>query len=322
VRVPQVQAALAHPEGGEAPRELQGTLSLTLPGELRVTQVGSALGCSFRFVLEDLLGIRALPEIEAGLDPRERGQKLHEVLARFVKMADYTMPPAGEAEALMRKAAQEVLGPAAADVHWQAEWHRWFGDEHTPGLLPAWLDRERERLALGWRWLGVEVAFQGLARPGWPFTLRGRLDRLDFHPETGELVVWDYKTGNIPNGVQVFEKCQEFQLPGYLWAVREGHTPVALEEVNLFCAGFICLKSSREDHLQHQDFSGKKDRWAEVMETWEGDVRNLGELLLAGDLRPAPRPAPTRRDDGACRYCNFALMCGVSREPEDEEGEA
>jgi RecB family exonuclease len=322
VRVPQVQAALSNPEGGEAPRELQGTLTLALPGELRVTQVGRALGCRFSFVLEDLLGIRALPEIEAGLDPRERGQKLHEVLARFVKMADYILPPAGEAEALMRKAALEVLGPSAADVHWQAEWHRWFGDKQTPGLLPAWLARERERLAQGWRWLGVEVAFQGLARPGWPFTLRGRLDRLDFHPETGELVVWDYKTGRIPNGAQVFEKREEFQLPGYLWAVREGHTPVDLGEVSLFCAGFIGLKSSREDHLQHQDFSGKKDRWAEVMETWEEDVRLLGKLLVAGDLRPAPRPAPTRRDDGACRYCNLALICGVNRETGDEEVEA
>jgi ATP-dependent helicase/nuclease subunit B len=319
VRVPFVQAALAHPEGGEAPRELQGTLTLALPQELRVTQVGNALGCRFRFVLQNLLGLRELPEIESGLDPRERGQKLHEVLARFVKMAAPELPPPAEAEALLRQAAQEVLGTAAADVHWQAEWHRWFGDEATPGLLPAWLARERERLAQGWRWLGAEVAFRGLTRPGWPFTLRGRLDRLDFHPETGELIVWDYKTGAIPSGAQVFEKGEEFQLPGYLWAVREGHTPVDLGEVNLLCAGFISLKSSREDHLQHQDFSGNKDRWAEVLSAWEEDVRLLGELLTAGDLRPAPCPAPTRRDDGACRYCNFELICGVNLEPGDEE---
>jgi ATP-dependent helicase/nuclease subunit B len=321
VRVSFVQEALAHPEGGEAPRELQGTLTLTLPEELRITQVGSALSCRFRFVLEDLLSIRELPEIEAGLDPRERGQKLHEVLARFVNLAGPELPPAAEAEALLRQAAHEVLGPATADVHWQAEWHRWFGDDQTPGLLPAWLARERERLAQGWRWLGAEVAFRGLARPGWPFTLRGRLDRLDFHPETGELLVWDYKTGAIPSGVRVFEKGEEFQLPGYLWAVQEGHTSVALEEVEALCAGFICLKSSREDQLQHQDFSGKKGSWADVLTAWEEEVRLLGELLVAGDVRPAPRPAPTRRDDGACHYCSFEMICGVDRESGDEEVE-
>ena len=144
----------------------------------------------------------------------------------------------------MRQAAREVLDPATADVHWQAEWHRWFGDEFTPGLLPAWLNLERQRLAQGWRWRGVEVAFAGLARPGWPFTLKGRLDRLDFHPETGELIVWDYKTGTIPNGAQVFERREESQLPGYLWAVREGHTDVDLGKVEVLTAGFIGLKSS------------------------------------------------------------------------------
>jgi RecB family exonuclease len=136
-----------------------------------------------RFVLEDLWGIRPLPEIESGLDPLERGLKLHQVLARFVEMAGHDLPPGEEAEKLLQQAARQVLGPALDDVHWQAEWRRWFGDQETPGLLPAWLALERERLAEGWRWLGAEVAFQGLTRPGWPFTLRGRLDRLDFHPE-------------------------------------------------------------------------------------------------------------------------------------------
>ena len=319
MRVPLVRAALLNPAGGEAPKELQGRLDLTVPGELRITQVGKALTCACRFVLEDLLGIQELPEIEAGLNPRERGMMLHRVLARFLEKTGLTLPPPGKDLDLLRQAAREVLDPATADVHWQAEWHRWFGDEFTPGLLPAWLNLERQRLAQGWRWLGVEVAFAGLARPGWPFTLKGRLDRLDFHPETGELIVWDYKTGTIPNGAQVFERREESQLPGYLWAVREGHTDVDLGKVEVLTAGFIGLKSSREDHLQHQDYPGRKDLWAEVMETWEDEVARLGELLAAGDVRPAPRPAPTRRNDGACRFCPYPLICSIS--PVDEDGE-
>ena len=321
MRVPAVQAALSRPEGSLAPRELQGTISLALPAELLITQVGKALGCRCRFVLEDLLGLRSLAEIESGLDPRERGSKLHQVLARFVKTAGFNLPPEEEALALLRQAARDVLGPETADVHWQAEWRRWFGDEDTPGLLTAWLARERERLAQGWRWLDAEVAFEGLARPGWPFTLRGRLDRLDFHPEQGELIVWDYKTGTLPNGAQVFDRREEFQLPGYLWAVREGCVTVEAAAVKVLCAGFIGLKSTREDHLLHQDFAGNKDRWAEVLSAWEEDVRVLGELLTAGDVRPAPRPGPTRPDEGACRYCNLVLVCGISRKPRDEEAE-
>jgi RecB family exonuclease len=322
VRVPAVQAALAHPEGGETPPELQGALSLTLPKELRVTQLGTALSCPLRFVLQEVLGLKELPEIEAGLDPRERGQKLHEVLAYFVKEAGYTLPPGEEAEALLLAAGRQVLGPLVHDLHWQAEWRRWFGDEDTPGLLPAWLGLERERQAQGWRWRGVEVAFAGLNRPGWPFTLRGRLDRLDFHPETGELMVWDYKTGKIPSGAQVFDRKEEFQLPAYLCAVREGHADPGVGEVAALCAGFIGLKSSREDHLQHQDFAGKKDLWDEVVNAWEEDVRLLGEILLAGDIRPTPRPAPGKRDEGACRFCPFPLICHYKPVADGDEDEA
>ncbi len=322
LRAPGVRAALARPVAEEAPRELWGTLSLSLPAELRVTQVGTALGCRFRFVLEELLGIRELPEIETGLDPRERGGKVHQVLARFVEMAEYRLPPGDKAEALLREAARQVLNPETADPHWQAEWRRWFGDEDTPGLLLAWLDRERERVAQGWRWVGVEETFQGLSRPGWPFTLKGRLDRLDFHPEAGELIVWDYKTGEIPNSAQVFERLEEFQLPAYLWAVREGHTQADLKAAAVMSAGFIGLKSTREDHLKHEDFGGKKDRWDDVLTAWEEKVRGLGERLVAGDVRPAPHPAPKGRNRGACSYCPYPLICSYQEEAGDEEGES
>jgi len=319
-RISPVQAALTQPEGGEGPQELQGTLVLSLPPDLRITQVGKALGCPLRFVLEDLLGIKELPEIEAGLDPRERGEKLHKILAKFVELAHYEFPPGDAAEALLQEAARTVLGDVSEDVHWQAERRRWFGDQDTPGLLPAWLALERERLEQGWRWLGVEMNFQGLARPGWPFTLKGRLDRLDIHPQQGELIIWDYKTGNIPNAVQVFDRQEEFQLPGYLCALREGHVEINLTDIAKMSAGFICLKSS-EKHLRHQDFAAQKDRWADLLLAWEEDVRRLGELLRTGNLRPAPRPAPKRRDDGACLFCPCILVCHYQRETADQEDE-
>ena len=95
MRVPLVRAALLNPAGGEAPKVLQGRLDLTVPGELRITQVGKALTCACRFVLEDLLGIQELPEIEAGLNPRERGMMLHRVLARFLSEDRPDPAPAG-----------------------------------------------------------------------------------------------------------------------------------------------------------------------------------------------------------------------------------
>ena len=164
------------------------------------------------------------------------------------------------------------------------------------------------------------MGFRGLARPGWPFTLKGRLDRLDFHPRDGQLIIWDYKTGNIPTAARVFDHREEFQLPGYLCAVREGQVEIDETDIVGMGAGFICLKSS-EKHLRHQDFAGHQDRWADLLVDWEEDVRRLGELLRAGHFRPAPRPAPKRRDEGACRYCRCILVCHYQHQAADQEDE-
>lgn len=318
LRAPAVKAALTQPEPAGQPGPLAGCLKIACPQELKVTQLATGLSCLMRFVLEEIWGLQALPDIDSGLDPRERGQKLHEVLARFVKEVQFCLPPEEEALSLLKEVARQVLGPEGASPDWEAEWRRWFGDELTPGLLPAWLRREQERHAQGWRWLAVEAAFQGLTRPGWPFTIRGRLDRVDGHPEEG-LMVWDYKTGELPKAVEVFDKKVEFQLPAYLWAVREGRVKPDWARATALAAGFIGLKSPRDNHLQHQDFAGKKETWPEVLTAWEEEVRRLGERLLAGDLAPNPRPAPVKSREGACTFCPFSLLCGYEGEPEDVE---
>ena len=80
------------------------------------------------------------------------------------------------------------------------------------------------RAGAGRTWRGASGTSKG---QGWPFTLKGRLDRLDYHPENGDLIVWDYKTGEIPGAKKVFEEREEFQLPGYLLAVKQGRVEVA-----------------------------------------------------------------------------------------------
>ena len=47
--------------------------------------------------------------------------------------------------------------------------------------------------------------------------------------------------------------------------------------------------------------------------------RAWGSSWPRGTCAQRPAPAPTRRDDGACRFCPYALICNVS--PVDEDGE-
>jgi RecB family exonuclease len=324
LRSPAVRAVFQRTESPVSPRYADQPLPLPLPAQISLSQIGTALGCPCRYLLAHVLKIRELPEIEAGLDPRERGQLLHAVLARFVTDFKEILDPEQiwdqpRARELLREVARQVLAPLAFDLHWQAEEDRWLGET---GLLWEWLRLEWERFESGWRWLDTEVAFQDLQGPEWPFTLKGRIDRLDYHPEHGDLVVWDYKSGEIPKKQKVLEDIEEPQLPCYLLAVQHGRLPVQPEAAGLR-AGFIGLKSPRPQHLKHEDFNATPEKWQAAARAFAERVAALGRRLAAGDFRPDPNPAPEGKNQGVCQYCLYSLICGFIPETAsaDEEEE-
>jgi RecB family exonuclease len=320
LRSPAIQAVFHAPAAPGFPGYSDPLLPWTLPGEISVSQVSTALKCPCRFLLENLLKIRELPEIEAGLDPRERGQLLHEVLARFttafqeILAADQAWDH-GRARELLQDAVRRALAALGPDLHWQAEADRWLGE---PGLLWEWLSLERQRYEAGWRWQGAEVAFNDLRDPNWPFALRGRIDRLDYHPENADLVVWDYKSGEIPKKGKVLDDLEESQLPCYLLAVQQDRVPFSQPAASLR-AGFIGLKSPRSHHLKHEDFGVPPEGWQAAAAAFAARVTALGRRLAAGDFRPDPTPAPDKPHGGACQYCPYELVCGFTPAPAAEE---
>jgi RecB family exonuclease len=314
LRSPQVRAALTAPAGA-APAYVQAPVALSLPSELSLTHLGVGLGCACRFLLEVLLGLSELPEVAPGLEPRERGVRLHKTLARFVREFQPVLEQNGRwkhawARKLLRAAAREVLGDLKDDLHWDAEWERWLGEEQ--GFLWEWLKKEAERYEEGWRWQGVEMVFDGLRGEGWVFSVKGRIDRIDHHPEESILTVWDYKTGKVASAKEVFEEGEEFQLPGYLLALEQGRVPAPRAASRR--AGFIGLKSAKEEHLKYQDFPKHRERWPRVLAVFSERVRQLSRVLAAGDFRPQPASART------CDWCPFHLICGFTP-PVSQDGE-
>jgi RecB family exonuclease len=322
LRSPAVKAAFAAPDSPAVPVYPDQVLAWDLPAQLSLSQISTALGCPCRFLLETLLKIRDLPEIDAGLDPRTRGQLLHDVLARFATAFREILDQdqvwdQQRARELLQEAARQALAPRLGDVHWRAEWDRWLGES---GLLWEWLRRERERFEAGWRWQGFEVPFADLTGEDWPFTLAGRVDRLDYHPDTDDLVVWDYKSGKIPKKGKVFEDLEESQLPCYLLAVEQGRVPIGRNTASRR-AGFIGLKSPRPHHLKHEDFGAPTEKWRQAAAAFAARVTALGRRLAAGDFHPDPTPAPAGRQGGACQYCLFGLVCGFTPTPAPEDSE-
>ena len=184
LRSPAIQAVF-RPQPPGFPGYPDPALAFPLPGEISLSQVSTALACPCRFLLENLLKIRELPEIEAGLDPRERGQLLHSVLASFVTAFREILETDqawddGRAREMLQEAARRALAPVSADLLWQAEADRWLGEA---GLLWEWLRLERS---------GMRQAGAGRV-PRWPSRTSGA--RIGLLPCEAASTAWTITRG-------------------------------------------------------------------------------------------------------------------------------
>jgi len=198
--------ALSGPEG-LLPREqrVQGITVPDLPEGrvvtgLRVTAFRDFLACPYRAYLRHILKLESVDDQATELAPNTFGQLAHDVLTAFGR--DQQLTTLTDADTLAKALTQRL----------QSEARQAFGRRPHPAVRIQLLQLERRlehfaahqarRAAEGWRVmtelterrLGPEAAW--LEVDGERFYLRGRIDRIDYHPDSERYAVLDYKTGD------------------------------------------------------------------------------------------------------------------------------
>jgi ATP-dependent helicase/nuclease subunit B len=172
-------------------RRAEAIAPALVPDRLSATALETLRGCPYRFFAHAMLRLNAADEIEAGLDKRDWGNWLHEVLLRFHEGRRSAREPADDAAAL-HAAARDVLdahGLDAADfLPWQASFD---------AFVPRYLAFMRRRDGEGARWQLGEQSFT-LNLPEAQVELYGIVDRIDEVEEDGATVLEliDYKAGS------------------------------------------------------------------------------------------------------------------------------
>jgi len=163
---------------------------------LPATQFKRYLQCPYRFYLERVEGLGAVGDDAQEMDPMQYGILLHEALSRFGKgdrrdsaLADELK---GEFRAMLDLARKEILGDAESPaLRVQLE--------HARRRLEVLAEKQAARAAQGWRIKFQEHEFKPgeatLDVDGTPFSIHGKIDRIDFNENTGEWAILDYKTG-------------------------------------------------------------------------------------------------------------------------------
>ncbi|MGE3777077.1 MAG: PD-(D/E)XK nuclease family protein, partial [Pirellulaceae bacterium] len=198
-------AARRHFPAGETRGEKAGQLSVPRPRpltapltQLNVTSFRDYRACPYRFYLRHVLRLESIDDDAHEMDGREFGNLAHDVLREFGRHRRRNSTDPDEIAALLSR----ELDRCAA---------RRYGRHTLPAVLvqieqlrlrlKALAPLQAERAAAGWTIACTEISPPAdrpaqLLVDGTPFFLRGRMDRIDVHVESGQHIIWDYKTSD------------------------------------------------------------------------------------------------------------------------------
>ena len=278
---------------------------LTLPDSIRATALEGLLNCPFAFLAAEMLGIEPLEEPRAGIPPAERGSRLHRALACFTRRlreAGVVDGGAGvDARVLLEECVAQALADVAGDAFWELERRRWLGAGGEGGLLAAWLAAEGGAPGAC---VAEECSFEGLREAGWPFGVRGKIDRLD--ADEAGLFCWDYKTGSRLNKARA-PLTEHPQLAAYGLAVRAGLLGKAASNQALCGLGYVHLASEAKVALKRLD---PPEGLPAALAAFRAEVARRAQALAAGDFAPSWQDCLEDKARG-WRRCPYAALCGL-----------
>jgi probable DNA repair protein len=267
--------------------------------------------CGFRAFAQHRLFASALdsarPNSNFGLDPRDSGKAVHQVLqlfwSRFQDQETLRALPPLLRRAALADAIEQTLTPLVARN--PGRWSATYLDlqcERLLTLLDSWLLRELER-QVPFHVRALETRLPD-ARIG-PLRLTVQVDRID-ETEHGDLIL-DYKTGRADPGGWLDDRPDEPQLPLYAILASAGNHVAPLAGL-----AFAHLRTGEDMTLHgfqaHEGLLLKAAPlgvpFASQLDTWKLQLEALATDFHRGDVRVRPKDYPR-----TCQYCEQRLLC-------------
>ncbi len=276
--------------------------------------------CPFKFFADNILDLKAHPEPEDGIDVMTRGSLLHLVLEKTLQKIQengWTLDQEN------KKAVLEILDSVCDTAFLSAP--KRYGFQPTPlwdyeqdelrRMLKTYLDWECEKgmghfmpflqeAKFGTKG-AVEGAFRVALDEGY-FNLRGVIDRIDKDDHENYRVI-DYKSGSTPYKKDDIINGLAFQTALY-----------ALVAENFMTNEDGMITKSEYRHLPKRSSSGSLSFSTKVKEDPNVQQAALKAFEHIQRIRLGIFPSATEksiRGQHACTtYCDYALLCRVSRQ--------
>jgi probable DNA repair protein len=263
--------------------------------------------CPFRSFAIHQLGAKQLESPSPGLDPRVRGELVHNILEHLWRRFECRANLATLSQARRDELVRDVV--AAEIQHAKTDHPGLFPERFTAietrrleAVLDEWLDIELQRpdftVVEREHKLGLAVG---------ALTIRAKIDRIDRLPD-GELVVIDYKTG-LENPVQwLGERPEKPQLPVYAAAFSDELAGLLVGQVRSYQCAWVGVVDEAIEipgaKTAGEWKAGSYLEWDVLRDQWQTTVERLAGEMIEGYAVVDPLPR-------ACNYCHLASLCRV-----------
>lgn len=294
--------------GNSPPRYdlIDDTHAAVMPGTPTITGgVGlftDQAACPMRALGRHRLRAQAPEDASPGLNAMQRGSLIHAVMARFWTRvrSSARLRQTGELE------IQQILTDCAAAAvdEFRVRYH----------LLEPYWELERERLRdLGREWLRLEsergefeviACEQSRAATIGAHTINTRVDRIDRLPN-GEILIVDYKTGNVPRSSWQIPRPDQPQLPLYaVTASVDQVSGIAFARLKKGDCKIVDEPVGIVDNATISEESAAA--WNRQLEQWRVSLEELSEEIETGLAVADPKRGAT-----TCRNCDLQCFCRV-----------
>jgi ATP-dependent helicase/nuclease subunit B len=264
--------------------------------------------CPFRAFARHRLHCQTPADATPGLNPMQRGNLIHAVLAAFWKQvkSSATLGQAHDNE--LKQWIHNCVASVCEDFRKRYRFIDSFWAlerERLVALTEQWLTEERKRGEF-------EVIACEQSRPAaiGNFIINTRVDRVD-RIASGEVVIIDYKTGPVTRPSWQLPRPDQPQLP--LYAVCTGGEEVA----GIAYAG---LKNGECKFVDEPKGIGQAAISLEVAEQWSITKRDWYSALtaLAEEIEHGLAIADPKRGPATCRYCDLQSFCRIDEHSPNE----
>jgi ATP-dependent helicase/nuclease subunit B len=264
--------------------------------------------CAFQSFATRRLGARPMDATDWGLEPRDRGSVVHEILAGLwdaLKTHDALL--AARTDNSLHALVQEhvALGlKKYRDRTLQHDWSQAYLDaeqERIISLMEDWLEFEADRAGFT-----VEAGEKKLPAAVGELKLQVRVDRID--TVDGGRVIIDYKTGMLGGVSWDGPRPDEPQLPLYAgFGEIENLKGVLLARVRDDMMKFIGRVDDAKTVMPGDSKLTKPPYDDAMLQSWRSALLDLGRQFLRGEAQVNPKQYPK-----TCEFCDLSPLCRIA----------